>query len=251
VKKIFSAVIALTVILSACLFAFPSAGAEGDSGLKYSEKYDPKSNTVTVTVSVTNAVGLSSGSVSVVYDSEMVTPADSKSLFTALTDSMIIEGGETMDKSAHECALAFMAYSAVTDADCNSDGSFDLGEFKFNITGDYKENTFYVYTDSLEVNGAEIKVSPIGNQSIAPAQDTTANREAVTMEPITGGIKDGASSSKNSASSKNIAIYICTGIAAAAVVAVIIVVVAKKKKAEPAPSDKTDGDKNKDSGDNK
>lgn len=240
-KKAISFILTLTMLFSLGISTVISSSAAAKPELYYSEDYNAKKNTVTVTVGIKNAVGLEYALIFLVYDDELFSAESGSKSFTALVKSGMTEGGKTMDEGSHECSCAYMAFDGLTEKECKDDGSVDLAKYEFDVIGNYKEGTFYLYSEGIEINETEIDVKSVGNQNIAPAQDTTANREAKSgMEPISGSASSVTGAGENEKSSKNIIIYVVTGVAVVAAAAVIFIVVTKKKSAKPEQTANTE-----------
>ena len=240
-KKVISFILAVTMLFSLGISTAISSSAAAEPELYYSEDYNAKKNTVTVTVGMKNAVGLDFALIFLVYDEEIFSIESGSKPFTVLLKTGMIEGGKTEDAGSHQCSCAFMTFDSLSEKDCKDDGSVDLAKYEFKVIGNYKEGTFYLYPETIEINENEVNVKSVGNQDIAPAQDTTANREAKSgMEPITGSASSITGAKDTEKNSKNIIIYVLTGVIVVAAAAVIFVIVTKKKNAKPEQESKDD-----------
>ncbi len=219
-KKLISVLLAVLTIAGMCSLTFTGvyAVSTGNPELTLDESYDEESKVITVRVTVKNAVGITSGIVDLVFDDEMC--SYKKDSFESLANGLTAEGGKTVDNT-YECACAFIAANSVEPSDCDENGDLLLCEFQFDVKGEYKANSFYLYTDGIEVNNStKDDIEPVGNTDMAPVKNTTANKAAKTTKAT----KD------DSEKSDNTVIFVIVAVAVIAAAAVITVAVSKKKK---------------------
>lgn len=241
-KKLISVLLSLLTLISVCSFTFVGASAAvstDDPKLVLDESYDEESKTITVKVTVKNAVGITSGIVDLVFDDEMCSYKEDS--FKTLADGLTAEGGKTVDNT-YECACAFIAANSIEPADCDENGDLLLCEFQFNVKGDYKKDSFYLYTEGIEVNNStKDDIEPVGNTDMAPVKNTTANKAAKTTKE--------SSAKTDTKKSDNTVLFVIIAVAVIAAAAVITVAVSKKKKSAElnGENDKaSSGEKNED-----
>ena len=141
--------------------------------------------------------------------------------FKTLADGLTAEGGKTVDNT-YECACAFIAANSIEPADCDENGDLLLCEFQFDVKGDYKKDSFYLYTEGIEVNNStKDDIEPVGNTDMAPVKNTTANKAAKTTKET---------SKSDTKKSDNTVLFVIIAVAVIAAAAVITVAVSKKKK---------------------
>lgn len=221
-KKLISVILCLLTVTAVCACTFISASAADAPVLVMSENYDEEAKTITITVTLNNAVGTTSGTIDLVFDDEMCSYRKQDG-FKTLTNALTIEGGKTVDNT-YECACAFMAATSVTADDCDENGNLQLCEFKFDVKGEYKENSFYLYSgDGIEVNNSTKEIEPVGNTDMAPVKNTTANKAAKNNK---------SSSAKTDSDDSNTVLFVIIAVAVLAAAAAVTVAVSKKKKAE-------------------
>ena len=221
-KKFISVILCLLTVTGMFACTLVTASAANTPELSMEEKYDEDAKTLTVTITLKNAVGATSGVVDLVFDDEMCSYRK-KDGFKSLTNAVTIEGGKTVDNT-YECACAFMAADSVTAEDCDENGNLLLCEFKFDVKGEYKQNAFYLYSDDgIAINNSNKTIEPVGNTDMAPVKNTTANKAAKN---------NNSSSKKPDTKDSNTVLFVIIAVAVLAAAAAVTVAVSKKKKAQ-------------------
>ena len=189
--------------------------------------------TVTVTVRVEDALGLSDGDIRLAFDT-------AKYKFDSLDDSVAPEGvmvaaGEAVDEPGL-CTCSFMLMQSLEQDMLDDKGGMTLVKFTFKIlTDDAKEFTgddFLLYADSLSAGDDILTAAPVGDVSLfdehvtggvtgyAPGNATPAAASQSASSPAAG---------EKSGSSKTLTIVlIAVGAAAAAAVGGAVVMSRKK-----------------------
>ncbi len=213
-KKFGVIIIAVVLLIGGMVTSFAS-----DYGIAYDSSYDADTNLVSVSVYITNAVGVQSGSVFLTYDMDMYEYEDTEE---ATGSSVMLAAGQTIDdESLLSCA--FMFANQCTESDCDEDGNLQLATYSFTpLTEDFDLDDFYLQVGSFDVDDVDIRDEIEAQGNAEHEQD----ENDIIVSYDTG------SDSSDDDSGTKWYVYVIVAVIAVAVVACVVVLVVRSNRME-------------------
>ena len=159
-KKLLSVLLAVMMLFSVSLTAFAASPA-----VQFTSSYNADTGLVSVSVFVTDAVGLEAADLSIAFNTDEYSFEDYKTDFQG--SAMIAAGKSIMEDGL--CTCSFVFTESCQEEELDENGNLPLVTYQFKPLSDkYDIDNFCVWATSFQHSGADMlnSIKPYGNENL-------------------------------------------------------------------------------------